>query len=230
MPFHVARNGQTYGPYTREDLERYVASGHVLPTDSVKSDDMPDWIPVAQLLNLAPAAAGYPPPAYANPAAYGQPVGAEGPPDLNWGLVLLFDVLTCSLFQHVWNIIVAVWFRRVYPTSKALPLYIASAVLILLQGGTGQAFGIMAGRHGHFAGYNRGMGAYGLIALICWVIRLIARFTMRAELERYYNTVEPIGLRINPVLTFFFGGLYHQSVLNRINGIKRGLAFGALPR
>ena len=31
MQYHVSRNGQTYGPYTLEDLQRYVASGNVLP-------------------------------------------------------------------------------------------------------------------------------------------------------------------------------------------------------
>jgi hypothetical protein len=42
MLYHVTRGGQTYGPYTLEDLKKYVASGNVLPTDLAKSDDMPD--------------------------------------------------------------------------------------------------------------------------------------------------------------------------------------------
>ena len=50
MHFQVSRNGQTYGPYTLEDLRRYVASGNVLPTDLAKSEDMPDWLPVSQIL------------------------------------------------------------------------------------------------------------------------------------------------------------------------------------
>ena len=58
-------------------------------------------------------------------------------------------------------------------------------------------------------------------------MKLFARFTMRNELERYYNTVEPIGLRLSGVMTFFFGGLYFQYHLNRINDIKRGMAYGA---
>src|SRR6266851_5413868 len=52
MPYHVSRNGQTYGPYTLEDLQRYVASGNVLLTDLAKSEEMPDWLPVAQILGV----------------------------------------------------------------------------------------------------------------------------------------------------------------------------------
>ena len=47
MTYQVSRNGQMYGPYTLEDLQRYVASGNILPTDMAKSEEMPDWLPVA---------------------------------------------------------------------------------------------------------------------------------------------------------------------------------------
>jgi hypothetical protein len=33
MLYHVMRNGQNYGPYTIEDLRRYMASGNVLPSE-----------------------------------------------------------------------------------------------------------------------------------------------------------------------------------------------------
>ncbi len=50
MTYQVSRNGQLYGPYTREDIERYLATGNVLPTDLAKSEEMPDWLTVSQLL------------------------------------------------------------------------------------------------------------------------------------------------------------------------------------
>jgi hypothetical protein len=53
MHFQVSRNGQTYGPYTLEDLQRYVASGNVLQTDLAKSEEMADWLPVSQILGNA---------------------------------------------------------------------------------------------------------------------------------------------------------------------------------
>jgi hypothetical protein len=33
MHYQISRNGQEYGPYTLEDLQRYLASGNVMPTD-----------------------------------------------------------------------------------------------------------------------------------------------------------------------------------------------------
>ena len=58
MTYQLSRNGQLYGPYTLDDLRRYLASGNVLLTDLVKSDsptDPPaDWLPVSQLLSAEP--------------------------------------------------------------------------------------------------------------------------------------------------------------------------------
>src|ERR1700727_1785892 len=50
MTYQVSRNGQMYGPYTLEDLQRYVASGNVLPTDLAKSETMPEWVHVAEFM------------------------------------------------------------------------------------------------------------------------------------------------------------------------------------
>ena len=250
MAYHIARNGQTYGPYTLDDLERYVASGHVLLQDQARSDDSAEWTTVADALRAAgrtpatpvnpvvpfqpaPGVSTYQPPVYAAPAAaYAQADARNAPPNLHWGLVLLFDFLTCSLFQMVWNIIIAAWFRRLVPTSKVLWLYIASAILLLVQGGVGQTAGFIFGRNANYNinAHSGLLASYGLIALVTWVTRLIARFTFRSELEQYYNSVDPIGLQINPVLTFFFGGIYLQSVLNRINETKRLQSYGVLPR
>ncbi len=236
MLYQISRNGQMYGPYTMEDLQRYLVSGHVLPTDLAKSEEMAEWVPVSQLVGAQGSAAippsGYPPGSipYQQPLAPGGAGPYADPPNLHWALVLLLDLVTCSLFQMVWNIILALWFRRVFPNSKALVLYIASAVLLIMQGVMGQVLGLVSGRHGR--GYDPNYGShagsvalYSLVAIGCWVVRLIARFTFRSELERHYNSVEPIGLRINPVLTFFFGGIYLQSQMNRINDIKRGFGY-----
>ncbi len=255
--YTLSRNGQTYGPYSMDELQRYLASGHILLTDLARADDAADWMPVSQLLAgmssgpgaAAPGAPAYGAPGYGAPAygtvpavGYMPPAGFgpfPDPPNLHWALVLLLDLFTCSLFQMVWNIVLAAWFHRVMPASRALWLYIAAAVLILAQAVSGQALGLVSGRHG-WGGYA-GIGAtaamvhggdvagYGLLALICWVVRLIARFTFRAELERHYNTVEPLALSINPVLTFFFGGIYLQSVLNEVNRRKQYARMGTPP-
>ena len=242
MNFYVSRNGQVYGPYTLADLQRYVQTGNVLLTDLAKSEDMSEWLPVSQVLaSSGSAAAVGASPAYTDPAgtpappayASSEPVnGTVDPPNLSWVLVLVLDVLTCSFFQMVWNIVLSAWFRRVYPASKALPLYIASAVLLVVQWIDGRASGLMSGSYGMYGMGNhshlvfgRGLGMYGLISLATWITRLVTRFTFRAELEQHFNAVDPIGLRLGPILTFFFGGIYFQYHLNRINDIKRAMRY-----
>ncbi len=223
MLYHVTRNGQNYGPYTLEDLQRYVASGNVLPTDMAKSDDMADWIPVSQVLNM---------PAAAPTAFQQQPLAPDYPaspsaifpdaPNLSWGLVLLFEILTCSLFRWVWNLVLAAWLKRVQPNSKAILYYAAAAILAFCQ--------FVVSSHSHmvfqpgvhwWVTYYTGHPLRNLLGIATWVVYLIARFTMRSELELHYNTVEPVGLSLSGVMTFFFGGLYFQYHINRINELKR---------
>ena len=60
MLYTISRNGQTFGPYTPEDVQRYLASGNILPTDLAHSDAAAadaeqgqGWLPVAQLFGVA---------------------------------------------------------------------------------------------------------------------------------------------------------------------------------
>lgn len=237
MLYQVSRNGQVYGPYTLEDLQRYLASGNVLPTDLAKSEEMTDWVPVSQLLGTQTAAppAGFPSPSYVDPA-YGQMAMTQNnamlavspypdAPNLHWGLVLLFSILTCGLFMFIWNLIVAAWLKRVQPNANSLFLYIGATGLLVVQvfegGMSGAHHAAQPGVH-FFAGNPLG----GLLFFGVWVVRLLARYSQRASLEEHFNGPEPVGLRLNPVMTFFFGGLYFQHHLNRINALKQAARFG----
>jgi len=219
MTYQVSRNGQMYGPYTLEDLQRYVASGNVLPTDLAKSEEMTDWLPVAQILG-GPAVAA---PVYAPPTGYPPASGTLYPdaPNLNWGLELLLGFLTCHLFVLVWNLVIASWARRVEPTSKAFMYYIVATVLTVLQfgGSWGMAVSIVQHRPPHQSVIG------GLLGLVAFVARLIARFSLRDTLEQHFNGPEPLGLRLSAVMTFFFGGVYFQYKLNRLNEIKEALRY-----
>jgi hypothetical protein len=222
MLYHVSRNGQSYGPYTLEDLQKYVASGNVLPTDLAKSDEMADWVPVSQILGIVPppAVAAYQPPAAAFP---GPPLAAfPDAPNLSWGLVLLFAFFTCTLFMWVWNLVLASWMKRVQPNSKAVFYYATATVLVFLQ--------IIIGSHTRavfqpgvhwWITYYTAHPLRNILGLAVWIVRLIARFVMRADLEQHFNGPEPVGLALSGVMTFFFGGLYFQYHLNRINELKR---------
>ena len=214
MQYQVSRNGQMYGPYTLEDLQRYVASGHILYTDLARSEEMAEWLPVSQILGA--------PPAYTVPS----PLPSAGstypdPPNLNWALELLLGFLTCVLFVIAWNLVIASWAKRVEPASKALMYYIVATVLMVLNFG-GSYGGVLAAMH-HHPHHQSILG--GFIAIATWVIRLIARFTLRDTLEQHYNGPEPLGLRLSAVMTFFFGGIYFQYKLNRINEIKETLRY-----
>jgi hypothetical protein len=218
MQYQVSRNGQLYGPYTLEDLQRYIASGHVLYTDLAKSEEMPDWLPVSQILGAAPA--------YVAPTPYAQPpVGVPGafpdPPNLNWVLELVLGFFTCGLFVVVWNLVLASWSKRIEPASKALMYYIIATALIVLNfgGSYGNVIAVMHHQHAHQSVFG------GLIGIATWVVRLVARFTLRDTLEQHYNGPEPIGLRLSAVLTFFFGGIYFQYKLNELNEVKQSLRY-----
>ncbi|MEO6817706.1 MAG: DUF4339 domain-containing protein [Edaphobacter sp.] len=225
MQYQVSRNGQMYGPYTLEDLQRYIASGHVLYTDLAKSEEMAEWVPVSQILGTVPLGAmplGTAP-AYTAPPAYGQSAAGAYPnaPNLNWALELLLGFLTCVLFVIAWNLVIASWAKRVQPNSKALMYYIIATVLMVLNFG-GSYGNVIATVHHHHP-HQSVLG--GLIGIATWVVRLIARFTLRDTLETHYNTAEPLGLRLSAVMTFFFGGIYFQYKLNRINEIKETLRY-----
>src|SRR5262245_7216158 len=104
MNYWVSRGGQQYGPYALADLQRYVASGNILPTDMARSESMNQWLPVSQILAGGGGQAPQPPaPQAATPQpqqpqaqqpqapqqpaqpstpqqpSYGQPAGASQP-------------------------------------------------------------------------------------------------------------------------------------------------------
>lgn len=217
MQYHIARDGQNYGPYTLEDLQRYVASGNVLLTDMARAEDGTEWVSVSQILGTtaSPAVPGgvVAPPVYAAPVA-----GAAlypDPPNLHWALVLVIGMFTCGLFTIVWQFVQATWMRRVNPRSNALFFYIAHAVLAF--GGSFMRIGLMAasGFHNHYAVMGGG------VTLISIVVLELAFFDMRRSMEEHFNGPEPIGLSLSPVMTFFFGPLYFQYHMSRINEMKR---------
>lgn len=221
MLYHVSREGQVYGPYTLEDLERYLQSGNVLPTDLARAEGSEQWVPVSQVVPgaasgpVAPSglAPGAVPP---GDAAGGHAAGVSpypDPPNLNWGLVLLFGIVTCGLFIIVWDLVQAVWMRRVNPRSNALFLYIAGDVVNVF--GSTFRFTAMLGGGLHAAWWGFPIG------LVTLVLIELARFDMKRSLEEHYNGPEPIGLVLGPVMTFFFGSLYFQYHMTRINEMKR---------
>jgi hypothetical protein len=203
MNYFITRDGQQYGPYTLSDLQRYVASGEILPTDMAFSEGMAEPLPVAQIIGTIPV----PQPMYRANAINNASLYPD-PPNLHWGLVLLFDFLSCGLFQLAWDLVQSAWMRKVAPQSKAFYYYCACAgcgVLVFI-------FAFLNGAHHQ----QHQHPLLGLIEIANWILALIARFSMRASLEEHFNNVEPMGLSLSGVMTFFFGGIYFQYHFNDI--------------
>lgn len=205
MNYFILREGQQYGPYTLADLQRYVATGEVLLTDLATSEGMTAPVPVSQIVgNIAAPVAFQPGPAA--PAATFYP----DPPNLHWGLVLLFVVLSCGIFSIIWEIVQAAWLKKVQPESKAFSYYIIAIVILV-----GVFFA------GFFSSLAHTPTAFTqLLQLAYYVMAIVARFSFKASMERHYNQAEPMGLRLSGVMTFFFGGLYFQYHMNDINRRK----------
>ncbi len=60
MQIHIDRGGERFGPYSLEDVNRYLADGTLLPSDLGWHDGAMDWVPLPQVQGVN---AGGPPPA-----------------------------------------------------------------------------------------------------------------------------------------------------------------------
>ena len=76
MQIHVDRGGQRFGPYSLEDVNRYLADGTLLPSDIGWHEGAADWMP---LTKIAGVVAGGGPPGPPAPTA-ADAAGASGPP------------------------------------------------------------------------------------------------------------------------------------------------------
>ena len=227
MKYYVSRGGQQYGPYALADLQRYVASGNILATDLACPEGGAQWVPVSQILaGAAPAPTPPQPlvpaaqpaavqPAYGQAPVYGQPAvapqrvpGTEHvlPPGLHWAIVLVLAIFTCGIFSLVWMFVEASFVKKIRPNSNAIVLYAAGIAGFF-------CIGLLA--------FTRSMIMLApLLNIGCAVVLILGHFQMKAALEDYYNTVEPIGLRLSGVMVFFFNIIYFQYHFTRIREWK----------
>jgi len=221
LTYQISRDGQEFGPYSLSDVQRYVGTGNILLTDLARAEGTTEWIPVSQVVGTIAVAPPTVPGTYAPAANY------PDAPNLHWGLVLLFGFLTCFLFLVVWDLIQVLWMKKVEPASKAFlyfMIFIGVYVLNFLF-----SFGRMAFlMNGHLSGGGANSGIFVVLSGISFlvsigtlVMMILYRFTMKSSLEQHFNGPEPIGLSLGGIMTFFFGGLYFQYHLNRINEIKQ---------
>ncbi len=129
---------------------------------------------------------------------------------MHWALVMLLSIVTCGIFGLIWFYRQAAFVKRLDPKNQAIQLFFGYIAVILLS---------------TFLSLMVRMQVLLLInILLPWAalaLLLTAIFSMRSVLLRHYNTVENIGLRLGPVMTFFFSMLYFQYHFSRISRWKR---------
>ena len=231
MTYKIARDGQEFGPYSLADVQRYVGTGNILLTDYALAEGSSEWIPVGQVVGTIPAplqqqaVPGYAaPPGYAGVSGYAAASQYPDAPDMNWAIVLLLDVVTCGIFNIAWNLIQALWMKKVQPETKSLTFYFLVLALAVVNIATSVARMalVMHGRslgHSAMAPLIAVSAVFTLAALVMqWIVY---PFAMRASLLKHFNEADPIGLQLSAVMTFFFGSLYFQYHLTQINERKR---------
>jgi hypothetical protein len=108
--------------------------------------------------------------------------------------------------------------KKVAPQSTALYYYIASLCVLAA------TFFI-----GVEAAYTHSSSStVGAVNLVYYILLLIGRFSLRSSLEQHYNSVEPMGLSLSGVMTFFFGDIYFQYHFNDIMRRKYAGRLGPL--
>jgi exosortase/archaeosortase len=144
------------------------------------------------------------------------PAGFAGavPPDMHWPLVYLFAALTFGIFGIIWIFKQMNFVKTIDPSNKSktmilagIGLYVGYIVLVIAGTASGEASLAAVG---------------GLAALAAAVCMIMGVFGMRKSLVNYYNSVEPIQLRLSGVMTFFFHFLYFQYHFRRIADWKLG--------
>lgn len=234
MKYYIQRQLDEYGPYTLADLQRYVAQGSIQLADLTRSEGMTDWVPVSQVIGNIPIPVAVPAggggPAYGGGTVYvgGNVYGAQGampavaagpvPPDFHWALVFLVSFF-CGFFQIVWLFIEAGFVKKLDREGKSLAFLIGGMVTSIV------AFIVFFSAASASANRQEpptsAIVAFLLVALAGAVLHLMGIFQMRSSIENYYNTVEPIKLRLSGVMTFFFAVYYFQYHFTRIANWKR---------
>ena len=147
------------------------------------------------------------------PGAAAYPV----PPNMHWLIVLILSAFTYGLGGLVWGFKQAFFVKKLDPGSKGVLYLSLAAVAMVVQ--VALYFIIFSSSSADFAA----LWMVSLTNVVIIVFALIGIFGMRKSLLRHYNTVEPIGLRLGGVMTFFFSILYFQYHFSRIaNGKKAG--------
>jgi exosortase/archaeosortase len=133
---------------------------------------------------------------------------------MHWPLVYVFSALTVGIFGIYWIFKEMNFVQSIDPSNKSKTMILAGIGLYILY--------IVLIIAGTTAGEPSLAAIGALAALAAAVCVIMGVFGMRKSLVNYYNSVEPIQLRLSGVMTFFFHFLYFQYHFRRIADWKLG--------
>jgi exosortase/archaeosortase len=133
---------------------------------------------------------------------------------MHWPLVYVFSALTVGIFGIYWIFKEMNFVQSIDPSNKSKTMIVAGIGLYILY--------IVLIIAGTTAGEPSLAAIGALAALAAAVCVIMGVFGMRKSLVNYYNSVEPIQLRLSGVMTFFFHFLYFQYHCRRIADWKLG--------
>ena len=136
---------------------------------------------------------------------------------MHWFVVLIISAFTYGLGYFVWGFRQAFFVKRLDPASKSVKYLTLSCGAMVLQ--VALYFAMMNGLFSDSAFVMMAMVTVTNVVIVIFV--LVSVFGMRRALLNYYNSVEPIGLRLSGVMTFFFSILYFQYHFSRIVAWKK---------
>jgi hypothetical protein len=206
MNYFVQKGDQRLGPFTLVELHAQAQSGKIARTDLAQSEGMSEWVPVSQVLGNIPVPAVTSYGASAAPAMEPAPRLVPLPANLHWLILLVLDIISRNLFNLIWALYLAHWARKLQGENK--PLILVSMY----------PAGIIAGM---IASLNHNEIAGGILILAGAITYLFGVFSIRSEMEDYYNSTENIGLTLSGPMTFFFSTIYLQYHINRIAKMKK---------
>lgn len=238
----IGRDGQKYGPYTEENVRRWLSEGKLSREALGWREGMADWVALSSLFP-EPAGSGSMPPPLIAPRPMPPPmadVPAAGlhesfsarrdssqdisaaeraamprPPALPWGLVWLFSLLSVGVFSIVWPFVQANWVRKLDSSSRAL-------VMVGIAG-TCRVAGYVLYIVGLLSLATGGQGMIGIGALLLlagWVLYLVAYFSMATSMRDKLGNRQ-LALEIGGVTLFFFTMYYLQGQLTWLARWKR---------
>jgi hypothetical protein len=224
--YWLARDGQQFGPYSIEELQQRVAQGLADATDLVWTEGMPAWDILSKVVPIRRGPPPPPPPAVLPPSPsptphyVAPPAGADTnlyPPAISWWVVILFSFMTFGIFAWIWCLKEARFAKKLDPHTSAWILMLIAVIAY--------AFAIPCYIGMISIGDSDVRSIFALLELLCsltgGILFIVAGFQIRRAMVTYYNTVEPIGLRMSGAMTFFFNIIYIQYHFDRIATWKR---------